>query len=91
LAAQILREGGLLRFGQRHLRGLAADRMPEAAIGDRSRTLFEKIVARHAIATAVTPADPAPGDGIFVRADWRFIHEYYTGMAAHMLHAALGR
>lgn len=91
LAAQILREGGLLRFGQRHLRGLAADRMPEAAIGDRSRTLFEKIVARHAIATAVTPADPAPGDGTFVRADWRFIHEYYTGMAAHMLHAALGR
>jgi 3-isopropylmalate/(R)-2-methylmalate dehydratase large subunit len=26
-----------------------------------------------------------------VRADWRFIHEYYTGMAAHMLHANLGR
>jgi 3-isopropylmalate/(R)-2-methylmalate dehydratase large subunit len=26
-----------------------------------------------------------------VRADWRFIHEYYTGMAAHMLHASFGR
>ncbi len=128
LAAQILREGGLLRFGQRHLRGLAGDRAPAARptqspqstqptqhtqptqptqptqttqttqttqptppAAERPRTLFEKIVARHAIATAVTPADPAPGDGIFVRADWRFIHEYYTGMAAHMLHAALGR
>lgn len=95
LAAQILREGGLLRFGQRHLRGLDKDPAPRGQAArqpvDRPRTLFEKIVARHAIATAVTPADPAPGDGIFVRADWRFIHEYYTGMAAHMLHAALGR
>lgn len=26
-----------------------------------------------------------------MRADWRFIHEYYTGMAAHMLHATFGR
>ncbi|MCT9114996.1 aconitase family protein [Cupriavidus gilardii] len=98
LAAQILREGGLLRFGQRHLRGLAGDgapavrpTQPTQPAADRPRTLFEKIVARHAIATEVTPAEPAPGDGIFVRADWRFIHEYYTGMAAHMLHAALGR
>ena len=32
----------------------------------------------------------APGDGAFVRADWRFIHEYYTGMCAHMLHATFG-
>jgi 3-isopropylmalate/(R)-2-methylmalate dehydratase large subunit len=39
----------------------------------------------------LTQAHPAPGDGAFVRADLRFIHEYYTGMAAHMLHAAFGR
>jgi 3-isopropylmalate/(R)-2-methylmalate dehydratase large subunit len=26
-----------------------------------------------------------------VRADWRFIHEYYTGMAAHMLHSTFGK
>ena len=25
--------------------------------------------------------------GVFVCADWRFIQEYYTGMATHMLHA----
>jgi 3-isopropylmalate/(R)-2-methylmalate dehydratase large subunit len=52
--------------------------------------LFEKIVARHALATEVTPAHPSPGYGAFVRADWRFIHEYYTGMAAHMLGATFG-
>lgn len=87
LAAAILREGGLLAFGRAHLGRISA--APE--IASRPRTLFEKIVARHALTTGVTVADPAPGDGAFVRADWRFIHEYYTGMAAHMLHAAFDR
>lgn len=88
LAAAILRAGGLLRFGQQHMRDV---RPVAVAEGGRPRTLFEKIVARHALATALTPADPAPGDGAFVRADLRFIHEYYTGMAAHMLQAAFGK
>ncbi len=88
LAAAILREGGLLRFGQRHLRAVQASCRPATT---RPRTLFEKIVAQHLLATAMTPADPRPGDGAFVRADRRFIHEYYTGMAAHMLHATLGQ
>ena len=42
-------------------------------------TLFGKIVQRHRI---------MPG---FVRADWRFIHEYYTGMCAHLLTQHAGR
>ncbi|WCM92314.1 aconitase family protein [Acidovorax sp. NCPPB 2350] len=88
LSAAILRGGGLLAFGRRHL-GRVAPAKDAGTAGPR--TLFEKIVARHALATAATPASPAVGDGAFVRADWRFIHEYYTGMAAHMLHAALGR
>ncbi|MDM0105625.1 aconitase family protein [Variovorax sp. J22R24] len=88
LAAAILRSGGLLRFGQQHMRDITV--APEV-VETRPRTLFEKIVARHALATDLTEAHPAPGDGAFVRADWRFIHEYYTGMAAHMLHATFGR
>lgn len=109
LAAAILRGGGLLRFGQRHLRAvaesaglaaaapagpaMAASAGPDVATSDsdRPRTLFEKIVARHALATPVTGADPQPGEGAFVRADLRFIHEYYTGMCAHMLHATFGK
>ncbi|WP_157264104.1 aconitase family protein [Azohydromonas aeria] len=87
LAAAILRAGGLLRFGQRFMRDVRPVAVPE---GGRPRTLFEKIVARHALATELTAADPAPGDGAFVRADLRFIHEYYTGMAAHMLGATFG-
>ena len=88
LAAGILESGGLLRFGQRFMRDI---RTAAEADGAGPRTLFEKIVARHALATAFTPAHPGTGQGAFVRADWRFIHEYYTGMAAHMLHATFGR
>src|SRR5262249_43194440 len=42
------------------------------------RTLFDKIVDRHRV---------RPG---FVRADLRFIHEYYTGMCAHLLEQHAG-
>jgi 3-isopropylmalate/(R)-2-methylmalate dehydratase large subunit len=89
LAAAILREGGLLPFGQAHLGRISAAGILQGT--SRPRTLFEKIVVRHALATAATADDPDSGDGAFVRADWRFIHEYYTGMAAHMLHATFGR
>ncbi len=88
LAAGILRSGGMLSFGQAHLREARAA-IP--AGGARPRTLFEKIIDRHLLATPVTNADPEPGEGAFVRADWRFIHEYYTGMASHLLHSTLGR
>lgn len=88
LAAAILRGGGLLPFGQAHL-GQVTPAPVHTHTGPQ--TLFQKIVARHALATSVTSAHPQRGDGAFVRADWRFIHEYYTGMASHMLHAAFGR
>lgn len=87
LAAAILRSGGLLRFGAQHLRDARPVPLPTAT---RPLTLFEKIVQRHLLHTPVTSEAPAPGEGCFVRADWRFIHEYYTGMAAHMLHATFG-
>jgi 3-isopropylmalate/(R)-2-methylmalate dehydratase large subunit len=86
LGSRIVRSGGLLAFGQKYLR----DAAPVAGLkSSQPRTLFEKIVARHLLATPVTPSHPKPGDGVFVRADWRFIHEYYTGMAAHMLETKL--
>ncbi|RYF16925.1 MAG: 3-isopropylmalate dehydratase [Comamonadaceae bacterium] len=88
LAAAILRSGGLLAFGRAHLRDAKPVAGPTAS---RPLTLFEKIVQRHLLHTPVTPDAPQPGEGCFVRADWRFIHEYYTGMAAHMLHAGFGR
>ncbi len=51
---------------------------PLPASGSGPQTLFEKIIARHLV---------KPG---FVRADRRFIHEYYTGMCAHLLEQRFG-
>lgn len=83
VASAIVHAGGLLAYGQQQL----LHRQPRQAAAARPMTLFEKIVHRHLL------QDDAPqaGQGCFVRADWRFIHEYYTGMAAHMLHARFGR
>ena len=95
LAAAIVKAGGLLAFGQAQLRDVtpAAESAAESSdmAGTPPRTLFEKIVRRHLLQTPATAADPQQGDGVFLRADWRFIHEYYSGMAAHMLHARFGR
>ncbi len=88
LAVAVLRAGGLLPYGREHLGvhddGIAAD--AQATVNAAApRTLFEKIVDRHRLGAPLQP-----GEGGFVRADWRFIHEYYTGMAAHLLNSAFG-
>ena len=106
LAAEVLRAGGLLRHGRlRAARRAgrsdapvpsateaAARALADAGNGDpaaqRPRTLFEKIMQRH------LPADaaglPLAGEGGFARPDWRFIHEYYTGLCDHLLREAFG-
>jgi 3-isopropylmalate/(R)-2-methylmalate dehydratase large subunit len=92
LAASILAAGGLLRWGQRFLNGENAQVRPQRMpVGDaKPQTLFEKILQRHRLSAPHTPEQVQVGDGLFVRADWRFIHEYYTGMANTLLHGALG-
>ncbi|WP_347558422.1 aconitase family protein [Robbsia sp. KACC 23696] len=99
LTQAILHSGGLLKYGRAHLRpentlwapksATAATAEPSSGgtVAGRPKTLFEKIVARHLLPAAGTPAMPVAGDGVFVRSDWRFIHEYYTGMASTMLAA----
>ncbi len=88
LAASILGAGGLLRWGQRFLTSTASAVSPAS---ERPQTLFEKILKRHCLTAPHTPEQPQPGDGLFVRADWRFIHEYYTGMAETLMNNALGK
>jgi 3-isopropylmalate/(R)-2-methylmalate dehydratase large subunit len=87
LAAAILRAGGLLRHGRALAPRLQPAPLPAAP---PPMTLFEKIVARHALAGPDQPAPHAVGGGGFVRADLRFIHEYYTAMAGHLLDAEYG-
>lgn len=88
LAASILRSGGLLKYGAQYMRRIVP--VPQI-VNHAPRTFAQKILERHVLRTEHTGESLAPGAGVFVRADWRFIHEYYTGMAAHMLHATFGK
>jgi len=88
IAAAVLRAGGLLGYGQARLNAMPDTALPQPC--PRPLTLFEKIIARHLVATQDSPACLAPGEGGFVRADLRFIHDIYTGMCRWMLGAAFG-
>lgn len=93
LASAIVRRGGILAYGRAKLQRVRPT--GESAAGGapsswQPMTLFEKIVARHAMATPDTPARLQRGLGGFVRADFGFIHEYYTGMCAHLLDDTFG-
>ena len=86
LSAAIVRAGGLLAWGERHLAG--ARRVDAPAPAERPQTLFEKIVERHRRVDAQGRAPQRPlqaGEADFVTTDLRFIHEYYTGMVDHLL------
>ena len=87
LTQRIIRAGGLMAYSRTMNWPTPSASRPRAA-GDRPRTLVEKILARNAHPD--TPR-PAVGDGVFVAADWRFSHDYFTGMCAHFMHQAFGR
>lgn len=87
VAAGILRAGGLLSYGQKHLQGA----VPASPSDDqRPRTLVEKILERHALKIDGLEEGFQAGTGTFVKADWRFIIEAYTGMAMHLMESTLG-
>jgi 3-isopropylmalate/(R)-2-methylmalate dehydratase large subunit len=89
LSAAVIRAGGLLRYGSTRMRHVSVARTAEPS--ERPRTLAHKILARHVVRTDDTDGGLEPGQGAFVRADWRFIIEVYTGMATHMMHATFGK
>ncbi|HJW32928.1 MAG TPA: aconitase family protein [Holophagaceae bacterium] len=92
ITAEIVRRGGLFAFNAARLQGEV--KVPVPAHGPRPMTYAEKLLARHVVVDAATERVGldvvAPGDGLFVKADWRFSHEYVTPMAAAFLHKALG-
>ncbi|HEX9010497.1 MAG TPA: aconitase family protein [Holophagaceae bacterium] len=92
ITAGIVRRGGLFAYNAARLRGEEVPPLPDHR--PCPMTYAEKLLARHAVADAASgrtglPA-VAPGDGLFVRADWRFSHDYVTPMAASFLEKALG-
>ncbi len=92
VTAEIVRRGGLFAYNAARLAGEVTPPLPGTA--PRAMTYAEKLLARHAVAEATSgrlglPA-VAPGDGLFVKADWRFSHDYVTPMAARFLARAQG-
>ncbi len=90
LTAAIVRAGGLIAYGKARLRGAAHAARSRRTVRRRHARCSRRSSIATRIATADTPARLAPGQGGFVRADLRFIHEYYTGMCAHLLQQAFG-
>lgn len=97
LTQRVLRAGGLLAYS-RSVKWPAPAAVPARQVehgqaGGQTtgqapgQTLVEKIIARH-----LHPdyAGAQVGDGVFMAADWRFSHDYFTGMSAHLMHQAFG-
>lgn len=91
LTRGIVEAGGLLPYTRLRVAGKAAP--PCLGSSPRPMTLAEKILARHAVTDAAAGtagvAAVAPGEAGFVRADWRFSHEYVTPMAANAFEGEL--
>jgi len=67
---------------------LATPATPAIASTLQPKTLVEKIIERH-LPPGIASAQR--GDGVFIAADWRFSHDYFTGMCAHLMHRAFGK
>lgn len=83
----VIRAGGLLSYSTRHLPEIPHKVFNEIPV-HRPLTFVEKIIERRRVAPqgAVTK-----GEGVFLSADWRFSHDYFTGMCAHFMHEAFGQ
>ena len=92
ISTEIVRRGGLFAFNAARMKGDVV--VPTPSHVPRPMTLAAKIIARHAVAEVsekrVGIEFVAPGDGLFIQADWRFSHEYVTPMAASFLKSAMG-
>ncbi|VVP93632.1 3-isopropylmalate dehydratase large subunit [Pseudomonas fluorescens] len=82
----VIRAGGLLPYSKAELPP-RDDKVFNTITQDRPLTLVEKIILRRRI----NPEQAvSKGDGVFISADWRFSHDYFTGMCAHFMHEAFG-
>ncbi|MBZ9784586.1 hypothetical protein K9857_23895 [Pseudomonas sp. REP124] len=81
----VIRAGGLLPYSKAELPP-RDEKVFNPIPRDRPLTLVEKIIERRRISQGPV----ARGDGLFISADWRFSHDYFTGMCAHFMHEAFG-
>ena len=84
LTAELIRRGGLFKLARARKDGWSPTR---PATAPRPMTYAEKIIAR---ASAGNFGAVRAGDAIFVKADWRYAHEYVTPMCISFLGREMG-
>ncbi len=93
LTQEIIRSGGLFGFNKRRLENKVHVAAPVHPMGPM--TYAEKLIARSVVLDIKngelgTPR-VRPGDGVFVRADWRFSYDLMTPLSVAFLEHALGK
>lgn len=88
LTQDIIRSGGLLAYSKSAAWPSPRRHAPAARQQQQPKTLIEKIIDAH---LHPETAGAARGDGVFIATDWRFSHDYFTGMCAHLMHRAFGK
>lgn len=86
ITQKVIRAGGLLPYSKTVDWSGAGVGVAEATT--RPLTLVEKIISRnlHPQTRHMTT-----GAGVFVKADWRFSHDYFTGMTVYLMERAFGK
>lgn len=92
LTQEIIRSGGLFGFNKRRAENKVHVALPVHPAGPM--TYAEKLIARSVVHDIKSDERGVPrvrpGDGVFVRADWRFSYDLFTPMSVAFLEKALG-
>ena len=83
LTAELIRRGGLFKFSEARQQGWLPR---QSASTQRQLTYPEKVIAR----ARGGNGSVRPGESIFIKADWRYAHDYITAMAQTFLEQATG-
>lgn len=83
LTAELIRRGGLFKLSEARQQGWLPR---QSASTQRPLTYPEKVIAR----ARGGSGSVRPGESIFIKADWRYAHDYITAMAQTFLEQATG-
>jgi 3-isopropylmalate/(R)-2-methylmalate dehydratase large subunit len=82
--ANVIESGGLLNFFSKTFKRYDFAKVNKNLDHSiKPLTIYEKIIARHL--TNISSKSTVEDTGFFVKPDFRFFHEYYTGMIANLI------
>ncbi len=86
LTAELIRRGGLFALMRARQQGWS----PSTSVAPTASPAGPMTYAEKIIARAAGRASVKAGDGVFVRADWRYAHEYNSPLGIAALERAMG-